>query len=90
MSRLESIKGQFAGIRGHEEALELNGTINMYAAEELTMLRQSIAALTNVQAVYYADQVNARVQEQETYRTRLVAMSAPGPRYAPISLRLIP
>ena len=90
VARLEAMKRQFGSIRGHEEALELNGTIGMYSAEELTMLRQAVSALTNVQAVYYADQVNARAQERATYRARLAAMSAPGPRYAPISLRVTP
>lgn len=90
IARLQAIKQQLGGIRGHEEALELNGTIDMYSAEELTMLHQSIAALTNVQAVYAADQVNTRAQEQATYRAHLSAMSAPGPRYAAVSLRITP
>lgn len=90
VARLEAMKRQLGSIGGHEEALELNGTIGMYSAEELTMLRQSIAALTNVQAVYYADQVNARAQETATYSSRLASMSAPGPRYAPMSLRISP
>ena len=90
VARLEAMKRQLGSISGHEEALELNGTIGMYAAEELTMLRQSLAALTNVQAVYYASQVNERAQETATYRARLASMSAPGPRYAPMSLRISP
>jgi hypothetical protein len=53
-------------------------------------LRQALSALTNVQAVYYADQVNAQAQEATTVRARLEAMSGPGPRYAPISLRVTP
>ena len=90
VARLNAIKQQLGSIGGHEEALELNGTIGMYSAEELTMLRQSIAALTNVQAVYYADQVNQRAQETATYRARLASMSAPGPHYSPMSLRITP
>ena len=90
VARLDAMKRQLSGVRGHEEALELNGTIAMYGVEELTMLRQSIAALTNVQAVYYADQVNARAQERATYRTNLAAMGSPGRRFAPISLRITP
>jgi hypothetical protein len=62
----------------------------MYTAEELTMLRQAISALTNVQAVYYAGQVNAEAQETATVRARLAAMSARGPRYTPVSLRVTP
>jgi len=77
-------------VQGHEEALELNGTIGMYSAQELTLLRQAVSALTNVQSVYYADQVNAAAQEAATVRARLAAMSGAGPRYAPVSLRVTP
>ncbi len=90
VARLEGMKRQLGSIRGHEEALELNGTIGMYTAEELTLLRQAVSALTNVQAVYYADQVNGEAQETTTIHARLAAMSAPGPRYRPISLRVTP
>ena len=84
------MKRQLGSIQGHEEALELNGTIGMYSAEELTLLRQAVSALTNIQAVYYADQVNGQAQEAATVRERLATMSAPGPRYAPLSLRITP
>ncbi len=90
VARLDAMKHQLGSIQGHEEALELNGTIGVYSAEELTLLRQAVSALTNVQAVYYADQVNAQAQEAATVHTRLAAMSAPGPRYPPISLRVTP
>ena len=68
----------------------MNGTIGMYSAEELTLLRQAVSGLTNVQAVYYADQVNAQAQEAATVHTQLAAMSAPGPQVAPVSLRVTP
>ncbi len=90
VARLDAMKRQLGGIQGHEEALELNGTIGMYSAEELTLLRQAVSGLTNVQAVYYADQVNGQAQETATVRERLTAMSAPGPRYTPMSLRVTP
>ena len=90
IARLEAMKRQFGTVQGHQEAIELTGTIGMYSAEELTMLRQAVSSLTNVQAVYYANQVNAEAQRQATFRTRLAAMSAPGPRYAPVSLRVTP
>jgi P-type conjugative transfer protein TrbJ len=90
VARLDAMKRQLGSIQGHEEALELNGTIGVYSAEELTLLRQAVSALTNVQAVYYADQVNAEAQAAATVRERLTAMSAPGPRYAPLSLRVTP
>jgi type IV secretion system protein TrbJ len=90
VARLDAMKRQLGSIQGHEEALELNGTVGVYSAEELTLLRQAVQALTNVQAVYYADQVNGQAQEVATVRERLTAMSAPGRRYAPISLRVTP
>ena len=90
VARLDAMKRQLGSIQGHEEALELNGTIGMYSAEELTLLRQAVSALTNVQAVYYADQVNTQAQEAATVRERLAAMSAPGPQHPPISLRVTP
>jgi P-type conjugative transfer protein TrbJ len=90
VARLDAMKRQLGSAQGHEEALELNGTIGMYSAEELTLLRQAVSALTNVQTVYYADQVNAQAQEAATVRARLAAMSAPGPRYASFSLRVTP
>ena len=90
VGRLDAMKHQLGTIQGHEEALELNGTIGMYSAEELTLLRQAVSALMNVQAVYYADQVNGQAQEAATVRERLATMSAPGPRYAPLSLRITP
>lgn len=90
VARLRAMKGQLATIRGHEEALELNGTIGVYGAEELTMLRQAVAALTNVETVYYADQVNTAAQRNATVRAKLVAMSAPGQQYPPVTLRVEP
>ena len=90
IARLEAMKRQFGTVHGHEEAIELTGTIGMYSAEELTMLRQAISGLTNVHAVYYANQINAEAQRQATFRARLAAMSAPGPRYGSASLRIAP
>lgn len=90
VARLQAMKQQLGSIQGHEQALELNGTINMYGAEELTMLHQAISTLTNVQAVYYADQVNTEAQRQATFRAHLAAMSAPGPAYTPMTLTVTP
>ena len=90
IAKLKTMKRQLGSIQGHEEALELNGTIGMYSAEELTMLRQAVSGLTNVQAVYYASQVNSQAQREATFRSRLAAMSAPGPRYELVSLRVTP
>src|SRR5712692_9960515 len=90
VAQLDRIKRQLATAQGHEAALELNGTIGMYTAEELTLLRQAVAALTNVQTVYYADQVNGAAQETATLRARLTALSAPGRAYPPYTLHVTP
>lgn len=90
VAQLDRIKRQLATAQGHEAALELNGTIGMYTAEELTLLRQAVAALTNVQTVYYADQVNGAAQEAATLRARLTALAAPGRAYPPYALHVTP
>ena len=90
IARLEAMKRQLGTVQGHEQALEFNGTVGVYTAEELTLVRQAIAGLTNVQAVYYANVVNADAQRRATFSARLAAMSAPGPQFAPISLRVVP
>jgi type IV secretion system protein TrbJ len=89
-AQLEAMKSQFGSIQGHEEALELDGTIGLYSAQELTLVRQALAALTNVEAVTAANAVNAQAQEQATLRARLQALSAPGPRREAFSLRVAP
>ena len=90
LAQLETIKGQMGGVQGHEAALELDGTIGMYSAQELTLLREAISGLTNVQAVSAANEVNAAAQEQATIGAELAAMSAPGPAFAAQSLRVAP
>ena len=90
LARLEAMKRQMGEVKGHEQALELNGTIGMYSAEELTLLRQALAAQTNVQAIYFANRVNAESQAEATVRANLAAMSAPGPRYPGLSLQVTP
>ena len=90
LARLEGMKRQLGTIQGHEEALELNGTIGVYSAEELTLLRHALEAQTNAEAVYFANRVNAEAQAEATVRANLAAMSVPGPRFPGISLRVVP
>ncbi len=63
---LERIKGDLAGIHGHQEALELQATILMYTAQELGVVKQSLAAANNMQAVYFGHQVNREAQAEAT------------------------
>ena len=88
LARVRNMKQQMAGVQGHEQALELNGTIGIYSAEQLTLLSQQLAALTNAQAVYFADEVNERAQVQANTRaflTRLgqIPPSRPGFSFRP-------
>jgi P-type conjugative transfer protein TrbJ len=63
---LERIKSQMAGVHGHQEALELQSTILMYTAQELGVIKQSLAAANNIQAVYYGHQINREAQGEAT------------------------
>jgi P-type conjugative transfer protein TrbJ len=60
LARLGQIKRQMNGIVSPQQALELQNTLQGYAAEELVMLRQAISIQTNAQAVAEA----ARLQRQ--------------------------
>lgn len=68
VQQLRAMKGQMAGITGHEQAMEFANTVGTYSAEELMLLRQQIAAATNAQTVYDAQQVNDRAQREANER----------------------
>lgn len=74
MTRVRDMKRQMASVQGHEQALELNGTVGIHSGEQLTLLSQQLAALTNAQAVYFADDVNERAQVQANTRTFLTRL----------------
>jgi len=74
--RLADIKASMSGIRGTQEALELQGTIDAFLAEEVGLLRQAVATQTNVQAVYNAYVVNRETQTRANYRAMMDRMSA--------------
>jgi P-type conjugative transfer protein TrbJ len=64
MARLGQIKRQMGGIQGTQEAIELQNTLQAYAAEELVMLRQAVAVQTNALAVTQAREIQREMQEQ--------------------------
>ncbi|CAN5262292.1 hypothetical protein BH24GEM2_BH24GEM2_00820 [soil metagenome] len=81
-AQLRAIKGSMAGVQGTQEALELQGTLMAYTAEELQMLRQAIAAQTNAQTVYNAHQLQQQEQAQASFDAMLrETRSRPRPRY---------
>ena len=61
-SRLAAMKAQFGSITSAQQALELNGSVAIHAAEELTLLRQQLAAQATGEAVVLANQVNRETQ----------------------------
>lgn len=88
VGRLAEMKRQMARIEGHEQALELNGAIGVYSAEQLTLLSQQLASLVNAQAVYFADAVNERAQTRANTRAFLAKLgeipaSRPGFSFKP-------
>lgn len=75
-AQLDRFKPQLADVQGHEESLELANTVHVYTAQELTLLRQAVAAQTSAEAVYYAHQVNAQAESDENARALWSSMAA--------------
>ena len=86
--RLNAIKGQVSRIEGTQEALELQTTLDAFLAEEVGLLRQTIATQANLQAVYNAYQVNQQEQMRANFRAMMDRMSVPPQFRANFSLRL--
>lgn len=61
-ARLNAMKAQIGSITSAQQAAELNGVIGIHTAEEITLLRQQLAASTSAQAVMQANQVNRDLQ----------------------------
>ncbi len=87
LARLQAMKRQLTTVRGHQGALELGATVNAYAAEELTLLRQQLATQINAEAVYYTHQVNQRAQAQASERALWAWFAQPVARGRTISYR---
>jgi len=78
LSVIERMKALNGTVEGHEQALELQNTAAVYSAEELMLLRQATMTQTNIQAVYYANQLDAEAQRDASIRAGLAAMAVPG------------
>jgi type IV secretion system protein TrbJ len=61
-STLNAMKSQLRAITSAQQAAELNGSIGILTAEEMTLLRQQLAAQANAQAVTLANQINRDLQ----------------------------
>ncbi len=90
LDRLAQMKQLVGSEQGHEQALELQNSETVFTGQELLLLRQALMAQSAMQAVYYADQVNAQEQQAATIDERLTELSAPATRSAPVSLRIRP
>jgi type IV secretion system protein TrbJ len=77
---LSSIKAQMSDIDGTQEALELQATIEAFVAEEIGLLRRTLTAQANMQAVYNAYIVNGQAETRANYRAMVDAMSALPPQ----------
>jgi P-type conjugative transfer protein TrbJ len=82
-AQLDRFQPQVAASQGHEESLELANTVHVYTAQELTLLRQAVAAQTSAEAVYYAHQVNAQAESDENARALWSSM-ATGTAHRPL------
>lgn len=87
---LDQMKQMNSGLVGQQQALELQNSAAVYSAEELMLLRQAAMLQTNVQAVYYANQVAREAQRDTTIAAMLTILSAPVPPPKAISLRVEP
>ena len=87
---IDRMKQLNAAVQGHEAALELQNTAAIYSAEELMLLREAAMAQTNIQAVFYANQMNAEAQRDVTARAVLDQLATTPAASPDISLRVSP
>jgi P-type conjugative transfer protein TrbJ len=88
---LASIKAQMSGIEGTQGALELQATLDAFAAEELGLQRQMMITHANLQAVHNAYVINREAESRATYRAMMDRMSElPPPSTRSFSLRVRP
>jgi P-type conjugative transfer protein TrbJ len=63
---LERMKSQLASINGHQQALELEVTLLEYIAQELGVIKQSLAVGNNLQSVAWGARINREAQGEAT------------------------
>lgn len=82
-ANIDAMKNRIAAITSAQQAAELNGSIGIQSAEELTLLRQQFAAQGNAQLVALADRINHELQGaawQQTYTASAQARPTVPPR----------
>lgn len=63
---LERMKSQLASVHGHQEVLELVVTLLEYIAQELGVVKQSLAVGNNLQSVALGQRINREAQGEAT------------------------
>ena len=90
-TQLDGMHAQTTSIQGHEQALELGATVQVFSAQELMLLRQAVEAQNNLQAVAIAERVNQEAQAEAdaraAYGTMASSVGAPRPL---LSFRQVP
>lgn len=77
---LSRIQSQMDSIHGTQEALELNATLQAFNAQELSVIKQSLATGNNMASVYYAEQLNREAQANASLQAALDrTLSTPAP-----------
>lgn len=61
------MKAQLAAAETNAELIQAAGLVSAWTGEEVSKLLQQTAALTNLQAVYIAHEVNSRAQAEATF-----------------------
>lgn len=90
---LNAMKGQLRAITSAQQAAELNGSIGIVTAEEITLLRQQLAAQANAHAVTLANQVNRDLQgaaAAAAFESAGAATPVPRPRLRATDLEWVP
>lgn len=88
---LAAIKGQMSGIRGTQEALELQATLDAFVADEIGLLRQTVTTEANIQAIYSAYVINQEAEMRANFAAMMDRMTVvPPPSRRDFSLRIRP
>lgn len=87
---IAEMKRMNSGLMGQQQALELQNTAAVYSAEELMLLRQAAMLQTNLQAVYFANQIAREAQRDTTIRVLLTMLAGPAAPAPVMTLSLQP
>lgn len=76
-----AMKDQLDAAETNAELIQASGLMTAWTGEEVSKLLQQTAALTNLQAVYFAHQINGRAQAEATFERWLEDGYDPDLRY---------